>query len=106
MSKATVMIQFNNQTEAFWSAVVGNVPDSDIREVQATTVAGLPVESYSLDDHQFVRVKCASRYAQSSGKTGQKATIAVMIPRSMVMTIVEGPTGTDIGYLTSAALKK
>jgi hypothetical protein len=93
--RATIVLQLNRATDAFWLDMVNRFDKKKVREEpDGGLYALLPVKSYSLEDQQFIPIKI---------NVGGKVQL-VCIPRSIVKTIVEGKT--DLGGAFSFAISK
>ncbi len=93
--QATVVLQLNRATDAFWLDMVNRFDKKKIsEEPDGGLYAVLPVKSYSLEDQQFIPIKI---------NVGGKEQ-SVCIPRSIVKTIVQGKT--DLGGAFSFAPSK
>lgn len=95
---AEVILQFDKSTQGFWSGFVEVVDKKTVREVGNTVIALIPVKSYSLADHQFIQLKV---------NMGGGKEMVVLIPRGVVVAIVEGKIGLEnTGFYSSASAKK
>ena len=87
------------RNDGFWSELVADVDDKDkqVTEGDQYVIAAIAVKSYSLEDHQFIRVKMTV----ANGKE-----ITVYIPRNIVRAIMEGRGGTIRGFYSASSKSK
>lgn len=86
---AQVMLKFNRVTESHLLALLNDMEADDrvFQEVADTVLGAISVDGYSLEDHQFIRLKLKVRKG--------KAQVVVHIPRSHVLLIMQGKGGPD-----------
>lgn len=80
---AWVVMQLDKVNDRFWLPLVENANDKNVEDVGNTLVVTLKVKSYSLEDHQFIPTKLDALGGSE---------LVVLLPRSIVKTIVEGKT--------------
>jgi hypothetical protein len=85
---AQVILQFDRTTEGFWSGLIEVVDQKTVREVSNITIALIPVKSYGL----------------ASINNGKE--LVVLIPRRIVMAIVEGVQAELSGFLSGKSTSK
>ena|ERR1700720_1460511 len=95
---ATLFLQFPKQggREGLWTAMLNDIPNAQVHDFGPDHFASLPVQSFSLEDHQFVRV----HFKRKNGGETQ-----CWIPRAIVSTIVEGKADTSAFHFVRASEK-
>lgn len=91
MSKL-IVLKLDRRTDAFWIGFLKDVEDKTVHEYPTIVIATVGIKSYSLADHQFIEatIKAAKR------------EVVVLIPRNIVLSVVQGKTGLDAGVYFSA----
>ncbi len=80
---ANVILQFD-KSAGYWSAFVTDADGAIVREIGNLIVASFPVKNYTLEDHQFVQLAL-------NRKNGRE--FVILIPRNIVVTVIEGKRG-------------
>lgn len=85
---AQVMLKFNSLTESYLLMLLNDMEPNDrvFQEVANTVLAAISVDGYSLEDHQFIRIKL---------KVRKGTPVVVHIPRTYVLLIMQGKGGSD-----------
>jgi hypothetical protein len=82
--KAYVALTIDKTHLGWWRSLLEGVENKSIHDTASGLFATIPVNSYLLNDHQFIQVKV----------TVAKATeVTILLPRNMVLTIIEGKAG-------------
>jgi len=95
---ATLMLHFTKGgTNALWTVIIEDAKTGQVKEVSGECVGSLYVDSFSLEDHQFVKI-------EFTRKKGGKAV--EWIPRTVVLAIIEGKAEAEVGYYFGTAKSK
>ncbi len=88
---ATLMLYFTKGGgNSLWSVIVEDAKTGqEVKEVSGECVGSIYVDSFSLEDHQFVKI-------EFTRKKGGKAV--EWIPRAIVLAIIEGKAEAAAGY--------
>jgi hypothetical protein len=97
-SPATLILHFTKTGgNSLWPVIIEDAKTGQVKEVSGECVGSLYVDSFSLEDHQFVKVEFAR-------KKGGKAVD--WIPRAIVLAIIEGKAEAAAGYYFAGAEAK
>lgn len=87
-----IVIRFD-KSDGVWETVVGIADEKERAEAAGVVIAGIGVKNYELTDHQFI---------QATLNVHKGKELMVLIPRSIVVTIIESKSGLGkVGFVLS-----
>jgi hypothetical protein len=97
MAHKTQMILQYTLEQGTWSGLVKSTIDPYTVEYKGTFLSVISVDKYLLTDHQYFHVTLT---------TNQKAELKILIPRSVVVTVIESDNGVDKSYFAAGVPAK
>jgi|ERR1700683_5225805 len=85
-----MVLIISKANDPYWVGAANNFADAAITDTPNWVVASVQIMSYAVLDHQFIQTQLALR-----NEKGQ-ANVSMLIPRSLVATIIETKTGFDV----------